>query len=196
MHLTWQLLLLMVNFASILQNACVIWFILVLESCFFYALMFIFQTVYFCVLLDGLLCQYFSCEFLTLKSNVRLEVAFSKCISSYREKIMNTCVWFTIVLCVQHCMAPVTLVAQNCWLLCPMLLNTWLSQQNSYSVSHLLGTVTTQWLDSDCVVTVITQGLHSWSTVESPCCRHLTTLTTPSLSSHYVITAPSRWLME
>ena len=28
------------------------------------------------------------------------------------------------------------------------------TQQNSYSISHLLGTVTTLWSDSDCVVTV------------------------------------------
>ena len=28
------------------------------------------------------------------------------------------------------------------------------TQENSYSISHLLGTVTTQWLDSDGVVTV------------------------------------------
>ena len=28
------------------------------------------------------------------------------------------------------------------------------TQQNSYSISHLLGTVTTLWLDSDCVVTI------------------------------------------
>ena len=29
-----------------------------------------------------------------------------------------------------------------------------IKQQNSYSISHLLGTVTTQWLESDSVVTV------------------------------------------
>ena len=33
-------------------------------------------------------------------------------------------------------------------------LQLWRTQQNSYSISHLLGTVTTQWLDSDSVVTV------------------------------------------
>ena len=36
----------------------------------------------------------------------------------------------------------------KCWLVC--------SQQNSYSISHLLGTaVTTLWLDSDSVVTIV-----------------------------------------
>ena len=29
-----------------------------------------------------------------------------------------------------------------------------ITQQNSYSISHQLGTVTTRWLDSDSVVTV------------------------------------------
>ena len=27
------------------------------------------------------------------------------------------------------------------------------TQQNSYSISHLIGTITTLWLDSDCVMT-------------------------------------------
>ena len=40
-----------------------------------------------------------------------------------------------------------------------------LTQQNSHSISYLL--VTTQWLDSDGVVTAVTAGstVHSWSTV-------------------------------
>ena len=35
------------------------------------------------------------------------------------------------------------------------------TQQNSYSISHLLGTVTTQWLNSNCVVTIVNCGQHS-----------------------------------
>ena len=47
------------------------------------------------------------------------------------------------------------------------------TQQNSYSISHLLGTVTRQWLDSDGIVTV------------DNCQQH----------SYCVVTVPSRWLM-
>ena len=43
------------------------------------------------------------------------------------------------------------------------------TQQNSYSISHLLGTVTTWWLDSDGVIKAVNcwehRGLHSWSNV-------------------------------
>ena len=35
-----------------------------------------------------------------------------------------------------------------------------LTQQNSYSTSHLQGTVTTQWLDSDGVITVVNCRQH------------------------------------
>ena len=34
------------------------------------------------------------------------------------------------------------------------------------------------------------------SAAQSRCCRQLSTVTTLSLSSHYVVTKPSRWLME
>ena len=34
-------------------------------------------------------------------------------------------------------------------------------QQNSYSISHLLGTVTTRWLESDSVVTVANYRQHA-----------------------------------
>ena len=47
------------------------------------------------------------------------------------------------------------------------------TQQNFGSISHLLGTMTTQWLDSDHVITIVNcrqhgraaWWLHSWSTV-------------------------------
>ena len=46
----------------------------------------------------------------------------------------------------------------------------WSTQQNSYSIGHLLGTVTTHLLDSDSVVTADncqqhSDYVHSWSTV-------------------------------
>ena len=40
------------------------------------------------------------------------------------------------------------------------------TRQNSYSISHLLGTVTTQWLDSDSVVTIVNCQQHSDNTVD------------------------------
>ena len=40
------------------------------------------------------------------------------------------------------------------------------TQQNSYSISHLLGTVTTQWLDSNGVVTVVNCRQHGDYTVD------------------------------
>ena len=45
------------------------------------------------------------------------------------------------------------------------------TQQNSYSASHLLDTVTTQWLDSNCVVTVLPAVNNDdyTITVQSPC---------------------------
>ena len=49
-----------------------------------------------------------------------------------------------------------------------------ITQQNSYSISHLLGIVTTQWLHSDGVVTVLLSVSNS----------------------DYTVTVPSRWLME
>ena len=68
-------------------------------------------------------------------------------------------------------------------------------QQNFYSIS----TVTTWWLDSDRVVTII--NCCSIVTIlplaaQSQCCMQLAMVTTPSLSSDRVVTVPSRWLME
>ena len=40
-------------------------------------------------------------------------------------------------------------------------------QQNSYSISHLLDTVTTQWLDSDSVVTIANCRQHGASGSEA-----------------------------
>ena len=42
----------------------------------------------------------------------------------------------------------------------PILAHIHLSKENSYSISHLLGRVTTQWLDSDDVVTVVNCQQH------------------------------------
>ena len=71
------------------------------------------------------------------------------------------------------------------------------TQQKSYSISHLLDTVTTLWLDSDGVVTVINCQQHGDYTVVQLCShRLLTTVTTLPLSSHCVVTVLSRWLIE
>ena len=43
------------------------------------------------------------------------------------------------------------------------------TQQNSYSISHLLGTVTTQWLDGDSVVKVVNCRQHCDYTVDQLC---------------------------
>ena len=40
------------------------------------------------------------------------------------------------------------------------------TQQNSYSISHLLDTVTTHWLDSDCAVTAVNCRQHGDYTAE------------------------------
>ena len=48
------------------------------------------------------------------------------------------------------------------------------TQQNSYSINHLLGAVTTQWLDSDGVVTVDNCQQHSYFTVNKLCSHHAT----------------------
>ena len=44
-----------------------------------------------------------------------------------------------------------------------------ITQENSYSASHLLGTVTTQWLDSDGVVTVDNCWQHGDYIVDQLC---------------------------
>ena len=70
-------------------------------------------------------------------------------------------------------------------------------QQISYSIGHLLGTVTTQCLDSDDVVTVDKCLKHNDYTVDQLYShRQLTTVTTPSLSSHCVVTVPSKLRLE
>ena len=63
------------------------------------------------------------------------------------------------------------------------------TQQNSYTISHLRGTVTGQWQCSHCWQLPAAQ----W---QSPCWCQLTTLITLSLSSHLVVTVLHRWLME
>ena len=61
---------------------------------------------------------------------------------------------------------------------CPLL------KFDKLSISHLLGTVTTQWLDSDGLVIVDNRQQHGDYTVDQLC------MTTPSLSSHCVATMP------
>ena len=63
------------------------------------------------------------------------------------------------------------------------------TQQNSYSLSHLIGTVTTQWLDSDHVVTAVNCQQHRNFTVDqlfshSAAINSDYTVTVQSLSSH------------
>ena len=43
------------------------------------------------------------------------------------------------------------------------------TQQNSYSISHLHGTVTTQWLDSNSLVTIVKSWQHGDYTVDQLC---------------------------
>ena len=47
-----------------------------------------------------------------------------------------------------------------------------ITQQNSYSVSRLLGTMNAQWLDSDGVVTVDNCRHHGDFTVDQLCSHH------------------------
>ena len=72
------------------------------------------------------------------------------------------------------------------------------TQHISYSICHLLGTVTTLGLDSDCIVTVENCWQHGdyIGIGSSVNVLHLSTVTTLSLSSHSVVTVSSRWLME
>ena len=76
--------------------------------------------------------------------------------------------------------------------------------KSSILISHLLGTVTTQWLDSDSVQQkcshhqqlLAARWLHChWQFIHCSC-RQLLTVTSPSPSSHCVVTVPSRWLIE
>ena len=82
-------------------------------------------------------------------------------------------------------------------------LNRW-SQAHNYTAKLLFHqsptrhsdyTVTGQWRCSHCWQLLAARWLHRWSIVWSPCCRQLTTVTTPSLSSHYEVTVPSGRLM-
>ena len=89
-------------------------------------------------------------------------------------------IWNTHKLCASY---EFNLSRKNVWISC--------AQQNSYSISHRLDTVTTWWLDSNSVVGTVTVG----STVttltfaaQSPCCLQLSTVTTLSMSSHHVVT--------
>ena len=76
---------------------------------------------------------------------------------------------------------------------------TSITQQNSYFISHLLGTMTTRWQYSDIVVTVVYFWQHGdWATNGSvvtvlPAVDNGDyTFTVPSPCSHSV----AKWLME
>ena len=77
-----------------------------------------------------------------------------------------------------------------------------LKQQNSYFINHLLGTVTTQWLDGDSVVTVhmesyfhiIHIGEYGSKTANSYFINHLLgTVTTRWLDGDSVVTVDNCW---
>ena len=70
------------------------------------------------------------------------------------------------------------------------------TQQNSFSISHLLGTVTTHWLDSDGVVTVVNCQQHGGYTVDNLCSHRATSSCQQWLHHHFPVTVPSGWLME
>ena len=73
------------------------------------------------------------------------------------------------------------------------------TQENSYSISHLLGTVTTQWLESDSAVTVNNcQQPRDWATNDS-----VVTVLPAISNSDYIVTIQVprshcvyRWLMK
>ena len=68
------------------------------------------------------------------------------------------------------------------------------TQQSSYSVGHLLGTVTTRWLDSDRVVTVVNCQKHGDYTVDQ-----VVTMLMVVSKSDYTVTVQSlcrKWLMR
>ena len=72
---------------------------------------------------------------------------------------------------------------------------------NSYSSSHLLATVTTQWLDGAGEVTVHKCLAAQWLSCQWQCSHHAAGscerwLCTRSLSSPCVVTVASRWLIE
>ena len=73
------------------------------------------------------------------------------------------------------------------------------TQQNSYSISHYAAL----WTHSDWTVTMQPPLLTTSRTVttlslaaQSLCCWQLAPVTTLSISSHHVVSVPSRWLME
>ena len=63
-------------------------------------------------------------------------------------------------------------------------------------LSHLLGTVTTQWLDSDGVVTLVNCRQHSDYTVDQLCSHRAAGSCQQWLHRQCPVTVPSRWLME
>ena len=61
------------------------------------------------------------------------------------------------------------------------------TQQNSYSISHLLGTVTTKWLDSDSVVTVV----NCWQHGDYTAIGSLLTVLLAVVNGDYTVTVQS-----
>ena len=79
----------------------------------------------------------------------------------------------------------------------------WFVYTAKFLFSHLLRTVTTLWLVSDCVVTVYNcrqsgdyTAIGSSVIALSAVVNSHFTVTTQSLSYHSVVTVPSRWLTE
>ena len=65
------------------------------------------------------------------------------------------------------------------------------TQQNNYSISHLLGTVTAQWLDSDNEVTVDNCRQHGDYTVDQLCSQSRHTMLLAIVNSDYTVTVQS-----
>ena len=70
------------------------------------------------------------------------------------------------------------------------------TQQNSFSISHLLGTVITLWLDSDGVVTVDNCWQHRDYTVQQCVVTLLPAVNNSNYTGHGPVNMPRRWLME
>ena len=80
------------------------------------------------------------------------------------------------------------------------------TRENSYSIGHILGIVTTQWLDNDGVVTVVLDSdgvvtvVNCWQrsdyTIDQLCIHCAASSCQQWLHCHCVVTVPSRWLME
>ena len=67
------------------------------------------------------------------------------------------------------------------------------AEQNCYSISHLLGLVTTQWLDSDGVVTVDNCWQHGDYTIDRLCSHRASNSKPRWLHRHCPVTLPSDW---